>query len=453
MEQRIGSETPLWRAMLLFLLPLVASNLLQSLAGTMGAVYYGRMIGVGALAAASAFFPVFFFLISFLIGFSGAAAVLVGQAFGARNAEQVRLVAGTTLTICLISGAALAVVCSLFARGMLVLIGTPPDILADAVLYARLMFLFLPLLFIFIAYTTLLRGVSDTRTPFYTLIISTTISLALVPALIRGWAGLPQIGVASGPVAAVVAYLASLSWLFFWLLKRRSPLAPDRALLSRLKIDGAILRRLLRIGIPTGLQIVLVALSEIAVVAFVNAFGSDATAAYGAVNQIVGYVQFPLISVGIAASIFTAQAIGAGRAERLPHIIRTAAAMSLAMGGSVVALVYLFSSPVVGWFMDAPQTVAIAERLLQITLWSYLVFGISQVLQGVMRGSGTVLWPTAISISAIWGVEVPVAYLLSHRIGLDGVWIAYPAAFASGLLLHVTYFTTVWRRRRHERLI
>lgn len=447
------ADAPLWRSMLMFLLPLVAGNMLQSLAGTMGAVYYGQMIGVSALAAAAAFFPIFFFLISFLVGFSNAAAVLVGQAFGAADGERVKRVAGTTLTICALSGAVVAAVCGVLARGILAAIGTPPDILSAALAYSRVMFVFTPLLFVFIAYSTLLRGVGDTRSPFYALLVSTALSLILVPSLIRGWAGLPRLGITSGPYSAAAAYLVSLGWLFIHLWRIGSPLAPDRALFAEFRIDRPILKTLLSLGVPTGMQIVLVSLSEVAVIFFVNAFGSDATAAYGAVNQIVGYVQFPAISVGIAASIFGAQAIGAGRAGQLPHITRTAICLSLAMGGCLIAPLYLFSRTVVAWFIDAPDTAAIAVRLLEITLWSYLVFGVSQVLQGVMRGSGTVLWPTVLSISTIWGVEVPVAYVLSHRIGLDGVWIAYPVAFATGLMLQILFYALVWHRRTHARLL
>jgi len=261
------------------------------------------------------------------------------------------------------------------------------------------------------------------------------------------------LGVLSGPYAAVVSYIVSLGWLFAHLRRIDSPLALDRRLLSRLTLNWSIVRQLLRLGIPGGAQIVLISLSELAVIAFVNAFGSHATAAYGAVNQIVAYVQFPAISVGIAASIFSAQAIGSGRAHHLPHIAGTALCLSLALGGGLIALLYLFAGEVVSLFLEAPDTAAIARELILITLWSYVLFGVSQVLQGVMRGTGTVLWPTVISICAIWALEVPVAYLLSHRIGLDGVWIGYPVAFAGGLLLQTSYYFGVWRKRPHLRLI
>jgi putative MATE family efflux protein len=444
---------PLWRAMLGFLLPLIASNLLQSFSTTISAIYYGQMIGVAALAVSATFFPLVFFLLSFLLGFANAAAILIGQAFGAGDPARARRIAGTALTICFLSGTAIAVACGLNARAILDLMGTPPDIMADALTYSRVMFAFMPLLFAFVAYTTLLRGVGDTRSPLLALLVSSAISLTLAPALIRGWFGLPMLGIVSGPCAAAIAYAVSLIWLAGYLRRRKSPLAPDRRLLAALRVDWILLRKLLQLGLPSGAQLVLIALSEIAVIAFVNAFGSDATAAYGAVNQIVSYVQFPAVSVGVAASIFAAQAIGGARAQQLPQIARTAIGLSLAIEGSVILLVYLFSGPIVGWFIAAPATAAIAQRLIWITLWSYLVFSASQALQGVMRGTGTVLWPTALSIGSIWLLEVPVAYFLSHRIGITGVWIAYPCAFIGGLALQAAYYSGVWRKRVHVRLV
>jgi Na+-driven multidrug efflux pump len=198
---------------------------------------------------------------------------------------------------------------------------------------------------------------------------------------------------------------------------------------------------------------VMVSLAELAVISFVNRFGSHATAAYGAVNQIVSYVQFPAISIGITASIFGSQAIGAQRNDLLTRVIRSGVGLNYAIGGTLITLCYIFKREIVGLFLTDQATLEIAVRLLAITLWSYLLFGNAAVLSGIMRASGTVFWPTAISIAAIWGVEVPVAYILSHRIGIEGIWVGYPAAFATSLTLQSAYYFFVWKRLRHARLI
>ncbi len=196
----------------------------------------------------------------------------------------------------------------------------------------------------------------------------------------------------------------------------------------------------------------MVSLAEIAVISFVNRFGSSATAAYGAVNQVIGYVQFPAISIGIAASIFGAQCIGARREDKLGTVIRSAVGLNYFIGGIIIGLCYIFAWVILGWFITDRQTLQIAHELLMIVLWSYLLFGNSAVLSGVMRGSGSVLWPTINGIFAIWAVEVPVAYVLMHRIGLDGVWLGYPVAYCVVLALQFGYYEFVWKKKTHERL-
>ncbi len=439
--------------MLLFLLPMIASNLLQAMSGTVTSIYLGRMIGVQALAAVSGFFPFVFFAISFIIGVSTGATVLIGQAHGAREAAKVKAVAGNALVVTGGLGIAVALAGVALAEPLLAIVGTPADIHDEASAYARVMFCAMPAIFVFLGYTTYVRGTGDSRTPLYALAIATCTSLALTPALITGWGGLPALGVTSGAWATMASQLLALAWMLWRLRRLRSPLALDRALLRHLRPARRILLPLLRIGLPTGVQLVLVSLSEIAVLSFVNAFGSQATAAYGAVNQIVSYVQFPAISVGIAASVMGAQAIGGGHPARLRAIARTALVLMWTMVGALVALAYVFARDIVGAFIDDAATVEIAHRLLAITLWSYLVFGSSAVLSSVMRSSGTVLWPTAISVFGIWAIEVPAAWALSRAIGLDGVWIAYPVAFICTFALQTAYYLGVWRKRTHVRLI
>ncbi|MBD5635755.1 MAG: MATE family efflux transporter, partial [Candidatus Eremiobacteraeota bacterium] len=210
-----------------------------------------------------------------------------------------------------------------------------------------------------------------------------------------------------------------------------------------------------RIGIPTSLNLVMVSLSEIAVLSFVNRFGSNALAAYGAVNQIVSYVQFPAISIGIAASIFGAQSIGAARLDRIPKIVRSAVILNYAIEGCLVAIVYVFSRAVISLFIKSEATVEVAHSLLSITLWSYAIFGNARIISAIMVSSGTVVWPTLLSIISIWGVEVPVAYYLSQRtpLGLDGVWYGYPAAFIASLCFELAYYYLVWKRKPIARLV
>ncbi len=448
----LDDARPIWRSMLVFLVPLMLSNVLQSLGQTVNSIYLGRLVGVKSLAAVSAIFPIVFFLVSALIGLATGSSVLIGQAFGAGDRERVKQIAGTSIALTLLLGVGLGTVGIVFARELLALLGTPRDVIEISASYARITFASLPLLFAYLVYTTFLRGTGDTRTPFFTLVASTVLTLVITPAFILGWASLPKFGTDGAAIANAVSTALTLGGLLAYLGVRRDALALDASLLRNVRLRGALVAAIARIGIPTGINLVMVSLSEIALLWLVNRYGSSALAAYGAVNQVVSYVQFPAISIGIAASIFGAQSIGAARADRLPGIARSAVLLNYAIEGCLIAIVYVFASAIIGLFVASPPTVVVARHLLSITLWSYALFGNARVLSAMMVSTGTVLWPTVISIASIWLVEVPVAVYLSQHIGLDGVWYGYPAAFVAALTAQFAYYRFVWSKREHVRL-
>ncbi|WP_229776911.1 MATE family efflux transporter [Alicyclobacillus cellulosilyticus] len=443
----------MWKALVIFLIPLMLSNALQSLSNTIGSVIIGRFLGVHDLAAMSAFFPVFFFLISFMIGIGSGSSVLIGQAFGAQKMDRLKAVAGTTLTFTFLVGFVLGMAGVAFTAPVLSAMGTPASVLAASIHFGRIMFASLPVLFVYAVYTTFLNGTGDSRTPFYFLVVSTVLGSLIGPALIFGWLGLPRLGLVGAAWGNLWSTLLTLALLILYLHVRRHPLRVDAQLVRNLRIDLGLLRTLLKIGIPTGVQMIMVTLSEIAIVSLVNRFGADATAAYGAYYQVANYVQMPAVSIGIAASVFGSQIIGAGVFERLKPLLRAATLVNYAVGGVLVALCYVFARDILALFLTSRHTLDIAYELLMITLWSYLVFGNAAVLSGIMRSSGIVFWPTLLSILAIWVIEIPVAFVLSGRIGIDGVWVGYCAGFVANLGLQYAYYRLVWRHKRLTRLI
>lgn len=446
-------QRPLWRVYLVFLVPMVLSNILQGLSGTINGIYIGQMLGTHALAAVSGMFPIVFFFISLVIGIGAGASVLIGQAWGAREPHKVKAIAGTALVLGALIGLVAAVLGVVFARPAMQALGTPLDVIDDAVAYARVMLLIMPLLLVFILFTQLLRGVSDTVSPLLALLLSTVLGLLLTPALIQGWLGLPRLGIQSAAYAGLVSYAVALGFLVWWLGRRQHVLAFDAELLGALRLNRSILGKVMRIGLPTGLQMVVLSLSELVILALVNGHGSQATAAYGAVTQVVNYVQFPALSIAITASILAAQSIGAGRLERLSPILRTGLWLNVALTGSLVLLGYALSHHLLGFFLTEPEVRLQAEQLLHIMLWSLLVFGFQSVVGGIMRASGVVLVPMAISIFCILCVQLPAAWLLDLRLGLPGVWVAFPIAYLAMLALQSAYYRMVWRHRKIERLV
>ncbi|MET4801865.1 MATE family efflux transporter [Bradyrhizobium sp. LB11.1] len=444
---------PLWKSFLRFLAPLILSNGLQSLFGTVSNVYLGQMIGIDALAAVSTFFPVFFFLFAFVMGLSTGATVLIGQAFGAGAHGRIKIVVGATLAVGLLLSISVGLAGGLFSRQLMMALATPADILDQASAYARIMLLTMPLGFVFLLMTAMIRGVGDVVTPLLALALSTAIGLILTPMLIRGAFGLPALGITSPAWAAAISNAVTLLALAAYLLRKKHALAPDVALLRHLRLNRTVIGQILSIGLPSAVGMVVMAIAELVLLGLVNGFGSDATAAYGAVNQVMGYTQFTAMSISIAVSILGAQAIGGGDRARLDGIVRTGLAFNLVLTGGLVALIYLVPRAVLGIFITDGAVLDLAKGLLFIALWSSVPFGLATTFSGAMRAAGVALTPMLLSIFAIVAIELPSAVILSRTIGLEGVWAAYPIVFCAMFVLQMGYYLLVWRKKAIRRLI
>ncbi|MCO8079196.1 MATE family efflux transporter [Acinetobacter lwoffii] len=443
----------LWKAFLVFLLPLIATNILQSLSGTINTVFVGQMLGVNAIAAVAVFFPILFCLMAFVIGLSAGSTVLIGQAWGGKNIEKVRCVVGSTLFMTLIGGSLIALFGVIFAENILLALGTDPDVMHLSLPYVQWMLAGSPLIFIYIIYTSILRGVGDSTTPLFASALTIGVGVVVTPVLIGGYFGFPKMGIISPAIATILGNLAVLLFLILYLNHRQHPLRLDWALLKNIRHQPQLSRMILKLGVPTGVQMVTTSVAGLVIVGLVNRYGAEATAAYGAVNQVLNYIQFPALSIAIAASVFGAQAIGAGKSDLLNKVTRTALSMNILFTGSLVILAYLFSKYLMALFITDPKVVVLGQQLLFIVLWSILFFGASAIFASIMRSSGTVTVPMLINIFAILCIEVPAAYLFSQWWGLKGIWYAYALAFVSLCILQGLYYQFVWKKKTVEALI
>ena len=446
---------PMWQILLVFLVPLMLSNVLQSASQTMASIWIGRLISTQALGAVSAVFPIIFLLFSFVFGVSSGSSVLIGQAFGAHDHHKVKKIAGTVLGAALYLGIIVAIVGSLGSTTMLAWLATPPDIIAQADAYARVIFLTMPVFFVYFVYATILRGTGDSTTPFYALIVSAVLAIADHAALYRrrlraAEARRRECGGRRPHRQRGGACVADLSTSH----RHDHPLKFDRETLSDMRIDWSILDAVVRIGVPTGIQVMMVSLAEIAVISFVNRFGSSATAAYGAVNQVISYVQFPAISIGIAASIFGAQCIGARREDKLGSVIRSAVGLNYVVGGVIIGTLLHLRVGDPGVVHHRCEHAADRARAADdhaLELSALRQFGGAQRRHARQR-RGALADDQSASLR-FGRVEVPAAYILMHHFGLNGVWIGYPIAYCVGLVLQFCYYEFVWKRKTHERLV
>ncbi len=452
-QQSLIQQQNLWKAFLVFLLPLIATNILQSLSGTINTVFVGQMLGVNAIAAVAVFFPILFCLMAFVIGLSAGSTVLIGQAWGAKNIEKVRCVVGSTLFMTLIGGSLIALFGVIFAENILLALGTDPEVMHLSLPYVQWMLAGSPLIFIYIIYTSILRGVGDSTTPLFASALTIGVGLVVTPILIAGYFGFPQMGIISPAIATILGNLAVLLFLVLYLNYKQHPLRLDWALLKHIRHQPKLSKIILSLGVPTGIQMITTSVAGLVIVGLVNRYGAEATAAYGAVNQVLNYIQFPALSIAIAASVFGAQAIGAGKSDLLNKVTRTALSMNILFTGGLVVLAYLFSKYLMALFITDPQVVVLGQQLLFIVLWSILFFGASAIFASIMRSSGTVTAPMLINIFAILCIEVPAAYLFSQWWGLEGIWYAYALAFVSMCILQGLYYQLVWKKKTIKILV
>jgi putative MATE family efflux protein len=295
-----------------------------------------------------------------------------------------------------------------------------------------------------------LRGAGDSRTPFFFLLLSVGLDILLNPLFIFGVGPLPRLGIAGSALATLVANIASLVALVAYLYRKRHPLVLHRGELHLLRIDRAITATLVKKGVPMGLQMVVVSVSAILMLGLINQFGSHTTAGFAACMQVWSYVQMPAFAMGAAVSSMTAQNVGAARWDRVAHIARAGVGYQTIVTAASVVLIVIFARPLLGIFLpEGSPALATAVHLNLIASWSFLFFGVTMVLFGVVRSTGAVVMPLIILIVTLWGLRFPAAASLMGRYGDDAIWWSFPASSLLSMLLAVLYYKYGgWRKAR-----
>lgn len=432
---------PIGRTLLLFSLPVLGSNILQSLNASINSIWVGHFLGEAALTATSNANIVLFFLLGVVFGISMANTIMVGQAIGGGDAQAARRVVGTGATFFLLLSVGASAFGYVFTPDILRAMGTPADATPLAIRYLRIIFLALPLMYFYNFVMMTLRGAGDSRTPFYFMLLSVVLDVALNPILIFGIGPLPAMHIAGSALATLISQLVALAAMMFVLYRRGHYLALGRGELHFLRPDVAILKSLVVKGVPMGLQMVVISSSAIVMMALVNRYGSQTAAAYGVASQLWTYVQMPALAVGASVSSMVAQNIGARRWDRVSQITRTGLVFNVLMTGALVGLVYLFNRHSLGLFLpDDGGAIEIAQHINAVVLWSFVLFGFTIVLFGTVRATGAVTVPLLVLFVSMWLVRVPFAWALGDRYGADAIWWSFPLGSVISLALAGAYY-------------
>lgn len=444
------TQGPIAKTLAAFALPVLGANVLQSLNGSINAIWIGNLLGEAALTATSNANLVLFLMLGAVFGVSMAATILIGQAFGARDIERAKCVVGTGATFFVAVSTALAVAGWWLTPAILRLLATPAEAFAPAVDYLRVIFIAVPVINAFAFAMAVLRGAGDARTPFRFMALSVALDVALNPLLIRGLGPLPAMGIAGSAMATLVAQIVSFAALIALLRARRHPLLPRRHELGHFRPQPALLRAIVAKGVPMGLQMIVISAAALAMMGLVNDFGVQTAAAYGVAAQLWTYVQMPALAIGAAASSMAAQNVGAGRWDRVGAIARAGVMFNLALTGALVLLLYFADRPALGLFLPAGGgAIETAVRINLIGSWSFILFGITIVVFGVVRATGAVMPPLLILCVSLLLVRLPFAAVLENSWGADAIWWSFPLGSAVSMLLAVGYYRFGgWRAAR-----
>ena len=433
-----------------FALPILFANVLQSLNGSVNSIWVGRFLGEAALTATSNANTVMFLLIGAAFGIAMAATILIGQHIGANNLRETKRVVGTSASFFAGISVAMAIAGLLLCRPLLIAMSTPADSLPLAVAYMRVIFLALPWLYMYAFVMAVLRGAGDAKTPFYFMLLSVGIDIALNPVFIFGLGPVPRLGIAGSALATFIAQAVSLTALIRHLYRRHHILCLHRSELPFLKPDGALVGVLVRKGIPMSAQLLVISLSGVLMITLVNRFGVDTTAAFGAALQIWNYIQMPAFAVGMAVSAMTAQNVGAHKWDRVASIARVGVLYSVLLTGSIVLTIEALNTRIFGLFLPSgSNALAIASHMNRIVTPSFVFFGVSLTLFGVVRATGAVMAPLLILTISLLAVRFPFAEALLARYQVDAVWWSFPVSSLLAAVLAVLYYRYGdWRHAR-----
>jgi len=441
---------PITRTLLVFSLPLLGGNALQSLNGTVNQIWVSHTLGETAITALGNANIVMMLMIGVIFGVGMAANILVGQAIGGRDLALVKRVMGTATTFFLGLSIIVGVLGAVFSPHILDLMGTPPEAREDAIIYLRIIFASVPFMYFFMFMQMAQRGAGDSTTPFWFLALAIVIDITLNPLLIRGIGPFPKLGIAGSAVSTLVGQSVSLVSLLIWLYRKKSVIMLRRADLGLLKPDLEILRALVTRGLPMGIQMLVMSGAAVVMISLVNRYGALTSAAYSISAIVWSYLQMPTMAVGASVSSMAAQNVGAGKWDRVAAVARSGVISGLIITAAIALLLYAFNDQVLGILLPSHSpAIPLARHINKTVLWGFVLFSITFSLSGVVRSTGAVWWPLLILTISMIGIRIPFATLLMPRYGADAIWWSFPVGtIASAAMTSLYYKYGGWRRSR-----
>ena len=451
--QRDLINGPIGSTLLMFAIPTLAGNVLQTLNVSINMVWIGRFLGESALSATSNASNILFLSFSAFFGFGMATTVLVGQHIGRKDVDGARRAFGAAIGLFLAITIVMVALGIAFTDKLLHLMGTPREAVPLASAYLKTMLLTLPPSALVILVMMTLRGAGDALTPLWFMIIGIVIDAGLNPLFIAGIGPFPEWGIVGSAVATLISNFVSLVGVLVVLYWRDLPIRLRGAEFRYLLPPWPLLRLIFVKGVAMGMQMLVLTMSGLVMVGLVNHAGVYASAAYGVAFQLWNYVQMPSMALGAAVSAMAAQNIGAGRWDRVGAITRIGIFYNVALTGTLIALLTWFDHAMLGLFLAADSpSMPIAQHIQLLAGWSFLFTGMTMTLFGTARANGAVVGPLIIFIIGLLVCRLGFALAAQPWLGFDALWWAYPfGSIVTCALAWAYYVVGRWKKGRADR--
>ena len=382
-----------------------------------------------------------FALISLIIGIASGSTIIISQFFGAKDYKKVKTAIDTMYVVIFVASILISIIGISFSEDIFRFIELPDTILPQATTYINIIFAGIIMMFGSNATNAILRGLGDSKTPLYFLILASILNVILDLLFILVF----KLGIDGVAYATVLAQAIAFLTAVIYLNKYHELIHIS---LTTFKLDKDIFFKSVKIGLPSGLQNMIVAIGMVAIYRIVNMFDTDVIAAYSVAGRIDSFAIMPAMNLAMALTVFVGQNIGAGKHNRVKEGLKATLLMTSIVSAFFSIIAVVFGRYLMKIFTPDLAVQEIGYEYLIIVGLFYIVFSVMFSFTAVFRGAGDTIVPMFITLLALWFIRIPVSWILSEKIGETGIWWGIPIAWAFGLTMSAIYYVSGrWKRK------
>lgn len=431
---------PIMSKLISFSVPLILSGMLQLMFNAVDIIVVGQFSGSTSLAAVGSTTALINVFVNLFMGISLGANVVSARCYAMGRREEMSKTVHTAITIALVSGIIMAVIGVIFAKGALLLMGTPENVINLSTLYMRIYFLGMPFFMLYNYGAAILRAVGDTKRPLIFLVISGCINAGINMLLVIVF----DMGVAGVAIGTVISQFVSCVLVINCLYRTKSSY---QLRFSKLKIERDYMIQIFQVGVPAGIQSTVINFSNALLQSSVNSFGSVAMAGYTAANNVLGFLYVSVNSITQACMSFTSQNYAVGKHKRMDRVLIDCMVLSISVALILGGGAYLFGTYILNIYTSDADVIKCGLEILSITTVPYFFCGIMDLFPGALRGMGYSTIPMILSIIGTVGIRILWIFVFfpMHR-SLYFLFISYPGSWIATIVMQVICYMLVRKK-------